>query len=423
MRLILITRILRFYKIFFSPALAPAPAPAPSSRVPVAMELRNVPEEVEIEILARISALQLLKLRRVCGRWKDLISTQYFRNTHLIRSKEPESPQAMIIFKLEERKVTILSDKSEKLGETIVLKDLPNCEEVNFSWISLCYDGFIVIERVRHAITRIILDAIIYNPVTREVVVIDGSETRSNFLIYALFFNPRINEYCAILLEMSFMGMYDLKFEMLNLGSRPHRRKTLKTLDRMRMHSYQPGMHAVLVINNENIYWQVGGKCCQEFILGFNIKAEEFCFLPHPPLSQCQELEAEGHYNDYNLHIAHIHGCLSFVQYTHTPSAVTFNMWTTATAEEAPLKWVKTYTVVIHIGFSACRLNSKFELLTIKNGEIVFANHHIKVCVYAYNLQKRTIRRIFYKKNRIVRFFHHVPSFASINSSESKICI
>lgn len=154
------------------------------------------PDDVVIEILTRIPACHLLKLRRVCRKWKDLISTQYFLNTHLFRSKECHS--SMIIISPLDRDRDdgrfVFVDKWDQPAESgpIFLRGIPYFkfkDELGLNAIDhrvflYSYDGLVVVDNKKSKINNCSYS--IYNPITGETVMIKS--LNDYFFVLAFFF-------------------------------------------------------------------------------------------------------------------------------------------------------------------------------------------------------------------------------------------
>lgn len=399
------------------------------------MTIRYFPEDAVIEILVRIPVQQLLKLRGVCRKWKNLISTQYFkdRHTHLRRSKEHDY-SSMFVCRQPNRSYMddiifgdlglIIIDKWEKPGSKLIyLQGIPKFYEGNLrdrTRYNLCSSSGLLVMELERGHLRDDYCFTIYNPITGERVLIDGSETR--FRICALFLNPWINEYCVIL------NRWGKEFEILNLGSHPcckplNGPKGLTNGDEYFV------CKDPLVVDNANIYWLQTRHIvqCEQLILAFNIRAEEFSCLPHP-----HPYSLNGCPDHRNMHIiTNIHGHrLSFVQMETDASVVTFNIWTLEQQQQQP-NWIKTYN--INIGVREFKIDYRnpliwnFKVLTIRDGEMLFQDKKRGV-VFAYNFVLQTPLRIIWKygtsKSRLnFEFLSYVPSFASLNNCPPIICL
>lgn len=141
------------------------------------MEPPNLPENVVIQIFLRIPALQLLKFRRVCGRWKDLLSAQSFRNTHLIWS-DLSNPILLLRWNSFEpwaKKLTMF-DKWEQRRDVSSFKDDKLRFDMNHDEYPLFLWRFNCIFRDRIEPEHHYFACPIYNPVTVETVIIDNSK-------------------------------------------------------------------------------------------------------------------------------------------------------------------------------------------------------------------------------------------------------
>lgn len=394
------------------------------------------PEDAVIEILVRIPVQQLLKLRGVCGRWKNLISTQYFKNrhTHLRRSKEHDYSSMFVC-----RQPTIsymddiifgdlgliTIDKWEKPGSKLIyLQGIPKFyggKLKDRQRYNICSNSGILVMELERDYLRDDYGFTIYNPITGERVLIDGSE--NGFRICALFLNPWINEYCVIL------NRSGKEFEILNLGSHPCCKPLNGPKDLTNGDDEYYSFDNPLVVDNANIYWLETTHMveCEQLILAFNIRAEEFSFLPHPhphSLNGCPD--------HYNMHIiTNIHGHrLSFVQMEMSAPVVTFNIWTLEQQQQQP-NWIKTYNINIGVcEFNIDRRNRRrwnFKVLTIRDGEMLFQDRKRRV-VFAYNFVLQTPLRIIWKHGTPrswtnFEFLSYVPSFASLSNCPPIICL
>ncbi|KAL3519583.1 hypothetical protein ACH5RR_017732 [Cinchona calisaya] len=164
---------------------------------------------------------------------------------------------------------------------------------------------------------------IILNPITGHKLKVKLAPNNNNNsirgLIYGIFFHPVLNELCLLLGQVPHKPQsppgndprrlrlrYALEFKLLNLGPSPSRWRNIPT--RLEEKHNQPRLNSYGVVPpvvlDDVLYWINGSyediyserdyltwpNACQETISAFDIKSQEFHFLPHPgPV--CQDSE------------------------------------------------------------------------------------------------------------------------------------
>lgn len=239
-----------------------------------------------------------------------------------------------------------------------------------------------------------------------------------------------VKEYCLLLQR----GEPDFRLEILNLGSRPLSLKALKKPNDSRNNPYRYDNYGpAVVIDNANIYWKVYGVLCEQMILTFNIKAEEFSFLAHPlPHSADDYCLTTKH---GNMHIVNIHDNLSFVHIEgKIVDYVVFNVWTlkdSADQQQQP-PWIKIHKITINVDeFNVLtrelpavkKYSHLFKVIALENGELLV--QYFIERLYAYNIESGTLRKIWVPDDLICKFkiCLYVPSLVSFRNCESLIWI
>lgn len=384
-----------------------------------------IPEDIVIDILIRIPAHHVIKLRRVCRRWKDIIRTKHFRNSHSIRSKESASSSfcsSLIIFRERGDGADQLSviDKWEQAAESggqIFLRGNPNLKREFWNRfvkyrVDYSQDGFVVMYSTGRKVAGKSLVNLIYNPITGETVMI---KSKNKFSILALFFNPWLKQYCVI---VKIKGESS-KYEILNLSCLPFCRRALimPILDRC--------LSSPVVINNEYIYWKVemSWPWCGCLIIFFNIEAETFGFLPHPKPHFRNDCVVNKH---KNMHIVKIYDDICFIrQECPVVDYLVLNVWTLidSTKNRHRRVWSKAYKVKIDIHkFNVDRrafdpYSGICKRMTVDNGELLL--EHFFGGVFAYNFESGTVRKIAVS-SQSAKFSMYFPSFASIRNRKSR---
>ncbi|XP_028053084.1 putative F-box protein At3g16210 [Camellia sinensis] len=84
-----------------------------------------IPEEVLIEILARLAVKSLLRFRPICKCWYYLITNPSFITTHLNRTKSNHSHKLLIKFNYENRDRCFSFTNDETSGNEFVKLEYP----------------------------------------------------------------------------------------------------------------------------------------------------------------------------------------------------------------------------------------------------------------------------------------------------------
>ncbi|KAI8531802.1 hypothetical protein RHMOL_Rhmol11G0164200 [Rhododendron molle] len=225
--------------------------------------MRDLPEDILIDILSRLPGDYVLECRRVCKQWLALTSTPNFVELHLKRATPvlfvPRSFDMFIFDELAKANQMI-----KKMSAKLMHLESPHTPHLYGS----C-NGLLVF---RETFSRKLY--FVWNPLTGERVTVRPPVHESE--VYGFFFHPLTKDYR--LLFMYPEGM-DFKYFIYSLGGQLRRK-----LDNF---PYEPSAFATTL--NGALHWMVhpfrindNDDICSNSIMIFNMDSEEFCSKPHP---------------------------------------------------------------------------------------------------------------------------------------------
>ncbi|KAI5658210.1 hypothetical protein M9H77_27003 [Catharanthus roseus] len=393
-------------------------------RRPTLKPILFLPDDVVMEILSRMPVVDVLKCRRVCRRWNSLILTSCFSDMH--RKNHSSFPMIVVQEKLYCYNMTNLlllvdrlepSRKRTKLRKFCVDSILPVSKDLFI--FRLHYDGLFVMGNLN--VDRFV----IFNPITRDKVNL-MIPTVPECDVMGMFFHPLIKEYCII--WGSFVANPKPLFKMVNLSSKPFCKDinpSASLVEGRILHSKDPKV-PVVIEKDAILYWMVDNcpenHSCEETIMAFDIKSEEFSFVPHPG-PRHQDCNHEKH---LNMQIFKMDGHLSLLQKTtKSRSVFIIDIW--SLKDSAAGLWMKIHSVPINIdqlGNVGWFDDRYFVAMVVVNGEL-FAHYRWRGWIqriFGCNLETGIVRRMS-RTYTYCCMDTYIPSFVSLKNCRSEIRI
>ncbi|XP_075099436.1 F-box/kelch-repeat protein At3g23880-like [Nicotiana tabacum] len=156
---------------------------------------------IEEEILRRLPVKSLLRFKCVSESWKTLISEPHFKKKHLNHAKN-QNPPKMLIGQTCPKDDTFYfyssSLSSHRIVEDVRNLDCPSNFVPGFCKIYCCCDGLFLIGIDNTPNSSILL---LWNPLTRESIVLPDQNENSNYSIYGLGYDPTSDDYKVLKVE------------------------------------------------------------------------------------------------------------------------------------------------------------------------------------------------------------------------------
>lgn len=370
----------------------------------------DFPDEVAIEILSRLSAIDVVRFRSVCKKWRDLTDSQQFKLLHLQRSLP------MVLFE------EYIFDFPKFYGLDHYLMDqwweplqtAPKSYKIGNlckSNIQLSMGGLIV---MRHQLS----DAYrITNPMYHENVEITFMGGLMEDHLYGVFCHPSLMEYRTLWRVLE-RGQY----KILTLGSKP----CLRDINNPWSHrSKACGIPPILI--GEHLYWVVkpeaGYTSRTSFppdMIEFDIRNEEFNLIPSP---------VPGAYkcNEDNINLLDIGGLLSLIQTSPLEDPLTnkpfeVNIWMLKNRERQ-LWTMSSYSLNTDGGLVYGKPTALVhDELLIHNSGVLFTCN-LKLGTVRKFEDEHTVRKFEDDGDGAAFFRTHVMSLLSLRNCKSEIFI
>ncbi|KAH7834206.1 hypothetical protein Vadar_013766 [Vaccinium darrowii] len=329
-------------------------------------DMRDLPQEILIDILSRLPGDCVLECQRVCKEWLALISTPSFVEMHLKRATSVFLVQVCRDLSHEKFDMFIF-DEGAKANKKFKKMDakLMNFEESLMPRLCGSCDGLLVFCQTFPNVS------FVYNPLTRENISIRNPVPSSaDCAVCGFFFHPILKDY-----RLLFMHKEGIRFRyfICSLGSQLWRK-----LDDF---SYQPRSLPCPILNGA-LHWMAKhnerGQIppCSNSIMIFNMDTEEFRHMPHPG----PECSAPWKHNDAS--IFERKGKLAFCsvsnkQFVYVWLLEDYENWI----------WVEGYLVNLHLDFEP-----HITLANIQDDELLFKWGSRGV--FKYNMCQNTVKQI-----------------------------
>lgn len=364
----------------------------------------HLPDDVVLEILKWLPVTDVLKYCRVCKRWRDLISTQHFKEMH-VKSCSPPMVLVSIVGVQGRTKLLLLQNIWDTTRKRLTILKFDASSAFQSCLIST-YEGLIVFYN-----DYACCGDFIFNPISGDKFSI-SRPTGSGFTFFGMFFNKWIKEYCV--LWGSFYKAGNVQIKMLIMGVQ----QSFRDLKPPNLLMKKPKCPPVF-IGDATLYWlllprDLNGRyvSCDEVIMKFDTRKEEFTLIPHPIMAKyCSKSEHA------NLHIVKIGDYLSFVR-LRCGESFRVDIWTLK--DSGARLWLKTHKVSFDYwdGITFDHIHyylSDIEVMAIENGELLLNlwPGARGVRLYACNLNNGTVRKIGRAYDNSEKFCMYIPSFAS----------
>ncbi|XP_030533266.1 F-box protein At3g07870-like [Rhodamnia argentea] len=288
----------------------------------------SLPDEVVTDILSRLQADQVVKLRSVCRRWCALTAAPNFAQRHL------EKAAPLIVFQAfywtYHRRdgfhlfyVDTCSKRKKKLIGKISSTRILHMSSTTQRHLKLCgsCNGLLIFQRGtpdKYDFEKVApFTYYICNPIIQELITV-----RAGGKVFGFFFHSLANEYQLLRFNQSSDDQF--RFGIGSLGPMMWRE--------VGPFPYRPRELNAPPVVNGCLHWMAIGPCSHSIML-FRIEDGEFRFMPHPgKLNQ----SCEGH---ENMHLLSSKGRL----YAYRTYAKVLGIWVLEDA--ASWRWVKKFNV------------------------------------------------------------------------------
>ncbi|KAI9085326.1 hypothetical protein K1719_032703 [Acacia pycnantha] len=235
-----------------------------------------LPEEIITDILKRLPVKSLIRFRRVCKHWKNLVQNPTFITDHL-RHSGHHNPNFLFFH------------PSSYQHENTVKLNLLNCEMqvrylekaplLDYLWAGLfkiigSSNGLLCVTISRNELARHPSSVLLWNPATKDVRELPRSRTIDSCK-FGFGFNSSLNDFKIVAIDYHIdrrMGVYSLS------------RDSWKEIELKNFPKDFMFFGETAVSSNEAIFWKgkIGGEEGKEVIVSFDTTKEVFTFIPWP---------------------------------------------------------------------------------------------------------------------------------------------
>ncbi|XP_058191705.1 putative F-box protein At3g17480 [Rhododendron vialii] len=339
--------------------------------------MRDLPEDILIDILSRLPGDYVLECRRVCKQWLALTLTPNFVELHLKRATPVLFlPRLFDMFIFDERAKA--NQMIKKMSAELMSLESPHTPHLYGS----CNGLLVLCERFPNRLY------FVWNPLTGERVTVRPPVYESE--VCGFFFHPRTKDYRLL---FKYAEGMDFKFFIYSLGGQLWRK-----LDNF---PYEPSALATTL--NGALHWMVhpfrindNDDICSNSIMIFNMDTEEFCSKPHPG-EGCISLEPH-----WDMCIFEMKGKLAL----YMLDGLDVHVWVSEDYE----KWIwgTRYLVGLHLDVERYHLDverypfsnmycdygkSSLGFLDIQNDELLFGWD--LGGLFRCNLREKTVEQIY----------------------------